>query len=221
MKTYLFIILLIITLAVFLISYNTIQESIDSSLPDSNKVDIANSESLRDFLGKMLYICNLDENSMYNNIKPSVCYKINKLYSYFDPIKNFLDDKTEEEIMTAYGPEEQQELAGQKVGQPNPMPIIGSNYDYYSLILLSTYIKMLKPYSDLNIWSQNDNGNPPSITSHCNYNDNESIQFKQCAKNMVTDIKTVLTYFQYQTDTTNALSYGDDASTVPGTVPKK
>jgi hypothetical protein len=97
MKTYLFIILLIITLAVFFISCNKIKESVDSSLPDSNQVVIDKSESLRDFLGKMRYICNLDENSMYNNIKPSVCYKINKLYSYFDPIKNFLDNKTEEE----------------------------------------------------------------------------------------------------------------------------
>lgn len=224
MKYYLFIILLIIliiTITGFNIPYNnTIKESLNSQLDDNNQVVIDSSESLRDFLGKMRYICNQNENGLQGNIKPNVCYKIYKLYTNFDPIKNFLDEKSEEEIMSAYGPEEQQELAGQKVGQPNPMPIIGSNYDYYTLILLSTYIKMLKPYNDLNIWVQNDNNNPPSITSHCNYNDNNSIQFRNCARNMLTDITRILTYFQYQTDTTNAISYGDGTDTGTGAVAK-
>jgi hypothetical protein len=219
MKQYLFIIILLITFAVFIISYNKVIETVDSQLPDNNQIVIDKSESLRDFLGKIRYVCNLNENSIYENIKPNVCYKIYKLYSYFDPIKDFLDNKSEEEIMAAYGPEEQQELAGQKVGQPNPMPIIGSNYDYYTLILLSTYIKMLKPYNDLNIWVQNDNGNPPNITSHCNYNDNNSIQFRECARNMLTDITRILNYFQYQIDTSNTVSYGDGSDTGTGAVP--
>jgi hypothetical protein len=205
---------------VFYISCNTITESVDSQLEDNYKVVIDKSETLRDFLGKVRYICNLNENGLINgNIKPNVCYKIFKLYTYFDPIKKFLDDKTEEDIMAAYGPEEQQELAGQNVGEPKPMPIIGSNYDYYTLILLSTYMKMLKPYNDLGIWVQNDNKDPPSITSHCNYNDHNSIQFRNCARNMLTDITRILTYFQYQTDTTNAISYGDGADTGTGAVP--
>jgi hypothetical protein len=220
MKQYLFIIVIvIITITVFFISYSKIIETADSQLPDSNKIVIDKSESLRDFLGKMRYICNLNENSIYENIKPNVCYKIQKLYSYFDPIKDFLDNKSEEEIMTAYGPEEQQELAGQKVGDPKPTPIIGSNYDYYTLILLSTYIKMLKPYNELQIWIHNENSNPPNITSTCNYNDHNSIQFRNCAKKMLTDITRILTYFQYQTDTTNAVSYGDGADTGTGAVP--
>ena len=78
---------------------------------------------------------------------------------------------------------------------------------------------MLKPYNDLRIWVQNDNKDPPSITSHCNYNDNNSIQFKKCAQNMLTDITRILTYFQYQTDTTNAISYGDGADTGTSAVP--
>jgi hypothetical protein len=223
MKQYLFIILLVITIAVFYISYDTVKESISgnvSQLPDTNQIIIDRSESLRDFLGKMRYIANLDENSIYENIKPSVCYKINKLYTFFDSVKEFLDNKTEEEIMKAYGPEEQQEIVGQKVGPAPPMPIIGSNYDYYNLILLSTYMKMLKPYHDLNIWSQNDNNSPPSITSSCSYNDNDSIQFINCARNMLNDIKNILTYFQYQSDNTNIVAYGDGADTGTGAVPK-
>jgi hypothetical protein len=220
MKQYLFIILLIITITVFFISCNKIKESIDSSLPDNNQIVIDKSESLRDFLGKMRYICNLNENSIHENIKPNVCYKIFKLYTYFESVKDFLDNKTEDEIMAAYGPEEQQEIAGQKVGQAPPMPIIGSNYDYYTLILLSTYMKMLKPYNDLKIWVQNDNKDPPNITSHCNYNDNDSIQFRNCARNMLTDITRILTYFQYQSDTTNVIAYGDGADTGTGAVPK-
>jgi len=221
MKQYLFIIILIITITVFYISCNTIKESIDSQLEDSYQVVIDKSETLRDFLGKIRYICNLNENGLINgSIKPNICYKIFKLSRYFEPIKNFLDNKGEEEIMTAYGPEEQPELAGQKVGQPPPMPIIGSNYDYYTLILLSTYMKMLKPYNDLGIWIQNDNKDPPSITSSCNYNDNNSIQFRNCARNMLTDITRILTYFQYQSDTSNTISYGDGADTGTGDVPK-
>jgi hypothetical protein len=225
MKQYLFIILLLIIFVVFFISFNTIKESNlgnISQLPDTDQIVIDSSESLRDFLGKMRYIANLDEHSIYNNIKPSVCYKINKLYTFFDSVKNFLDNKTEEEIMAAYGPKEQHEIAGQKVGLEPPMPIIGSNYDYYTLILLSTYMKMLKPYNDLNIWSQNDNNNPPSITSSCNYNDNDndSIQFINCARNMLNDIKNILTYFQYQSDNTNVIAYGDGADTGTGAVPK-
>jgi hypothetical protein len=80
-------------------------------------------------------------------------------------------------------------------------------------------MKMLKPYNDLGIWVQNDNKDPPSITSHCNYNDHNSIQFRNCARNMLTDITRILTYFQYQTDTTNAISYGDGADTGTGAVP--
>lgn len=218
MKQYLFIIVVIITITVFIISYNKTIEPNNSQLPDSNQVVIDTSESLRDFLGKMRYICNLNENSIYENIKPNVCYKIYKLYSYFHPIKGFLDNKTEEEIMETYGPEEQQEIAGQKVGEPKPTPIIGSNYDYYTVILLSTYMKLLQPYNDY-MWNQTDNSNPPNITSICNHNDNDSIQFRQCASNMLTDIKYILTYFQYQTDTTNAVSYGDGADNGTGAVP--
>jgi hypothetical protein len=219
MKQYLFIII-VITITVFFISCNKTIEPNNSQLPDNNQIVIDKSESLRDLLGKIRDVCNLNENSIHENIKPNVCYKIFKLYSYFDQIKGFLDNKSEEEIMAAYGPEEQQEIAGQKVGIPNPMPIIGSNHDNCNLILLSTYIKMLKPYNDLGIWVQNDNGNPPNITSICNHNDNNSIQFRQCASNMLTDITDILTHFQYQTDTTNAVSYGDGADTGTGAVPR-
>ena len=222
MKQYVLIILLLITIAVFFVSFNKIIETVDSQLQDSNQIVIDDSESLRDFLGKVRYICNLNENGMYENIKPNVCYKIFKLYTYFEPVKNFLDDKSEEEIMEAYGPHEQQEIAGKKVGEPYPTPIIGSNYDYYTLILLTTYMKMLKPYNDLGIWVQNDNNNPPSITSYCNNNnDNNTIQFRNCARNILTDITRILTYFQYQTDTTNMVSYGDSSSTGTGAVPNK
>ena len=82
---------------------------------------------------------------------------------------------------------------------------------------------MLKPYNDLGIWVQNDNNNPPSITSYCNNNnnDNNTIQFRNCARNILTDITRILTYFQYQTDTTNMVSYGDSSSTGTGAVPNK
>jgi len=224
MKQYLFIILLIITITVFFISYNTVIESLSSTssiVPDQNIVNIDNSESLRDLLGKVRYIVNLDENRMYNNIKPNTCYKISTLCSYFDSIKDFLDI-SEEEIMAAYGPEEQEETFGQPSGPKPPIPIIGSNYDYYNLILLSTYMKMLKPYNDLGIWVQNDNkDNPSTISSSCNLNDNTNIQFVKCAKNILTDIKLILSYFQYQTDTTNIIYYGDGADTGTGDVPKE
>jgi hypothetical protein len=197
------------------------KESVDSMIPDNNQIIIENSESLRDFLGKMRYICRLDQNTLYNNTKPTVCYKINKLYSYFDSVKNFLDNKTEEEIMKAYGPEEQGEIAGQKVGPKPPTPIISSNYDYYTLILLSTYMKMLKPYNDLNIWSESNNSEGKRVVkSLCDDNDNTSIQIVNCATNMLTDITNIIDYFQYQINTTDTIAYGDGADTGTGDVPK-
>jgi hypothetical protein len=222
MKQYI-IIIIIITICVFVFSTSyrsTIEGATTSSIPDSSQIVINNSESLRDFLGSMRYICNLDENTIKDNIKPSVCYKINKLYGYFYPVKDFLDNKTEDEIMAAYGPQEQPEIAGQKVGTPQAIPIINSNHDYNVLILLVSYIKMLQPYNDLDIWVQNDNNNPPSITSHCNYNDNDSVQFVKCAKEMLDKIKICLSYFQYQTDISNIVAYGDGSDTGTGDVPK-
>jgi hypothetical protein len=79
---------------------------------------------------------------------------------------------------------------------------------------------MLKPYNDLNIWVQNDNNNPPSITSHCNYNDTDSVQFVKCATKMLDKIRTCLSYFQYQTDTSNVVAAGDGTDTGTGNVPK-
>lgn len=223
MKQYLFIIIIVIISVITLnIYYNSIKESLNSMIPDNNQITIENSESLRDFLGKMRYICRLDKNSLYDNTKPTVCYKINKLYSYFDSVKHFLDNKTEEEIMTAYGPEEQGEIAGQKVGSKPPTPIVGCNYDYYTLILLSTYMKMLKPYNDLNIWSESNNAEGKRVVqSLCDYNDNTSRQIVNCATKMLTDITNIIDYFQYQINTTDAVAYGDGADTGTGDVPKR
>ena len=223
MKQYLLGLIIVITIIVFCLSYSQITETIESSsstLPDNNQIVINNSESLRDFLGKMRYICNLDENTIYDSVKPTVCYKINKLYTYFNSVKEFLDNKTEEEIMDTYGPQEEQVIAGQKVGPKPADPIIGSQYDYYMLILLSTYMKILKPYNDLKIWSQNNNESPPTITSHCSYSDNDAIQFVSCAKNILSDITKILNYFQYQPDKSNQKLYGDTAETGTGDVPK-
>ena len=199
MKQYIFIVIIItVCIFVFGTSYRSIIEGVTSTLPDNNQIVINNSESLRDFLGKMLYICNLDENTIKDNIKPTVCYKINRLYSNFYPVKDFLDNKTEDEIMNAYGPEEETEIAGEKVTvMPKIIPIINSNHDYNVLIILVSYIKMLEPYSNLKIWVQNDSNNPPSISTHCNNTDNDSIQFVRCAREMLNRIRICLSHFQY------------------------
>lgn len=223
MKQYIILIIIIIIIITFnyYTSYNSIFEGATSTMVDSNQIIIDNSESLRDFLGKLRSICYLDENSLYNSIKPNVCYKINKLYNYFYQVKDFLKNKSEEQIFEAYGPQEQTEIAGKKVGPKPDIPIISSNYDYNMLILLVSYIRMLKPYSELEIWYQNDNGNPPSITSHCSYNDKDSIEFVKCAKEMLTNITLCLDYFQYQTDDSNIQNYGDGLDTGTGAVPIK
>jgi hypothetical protein len=219
MKQY--IIIIIICIFVFSTYYqSTIEGVTTSSIPDNNKIIMNNSESLRDFLGSMRYICDLDENTIIDNIRPTVCYKINKLYSYFYPVKDFLDNKTEDEIMDAYGPQEQPEIAGQKVGTPQPIPIINSNHDYNVLIILVSYIKMLQPYSDLKIWVQDDSNNPPKITSNCGKTDIDSIEFRNCATEMLNKIRICLSYFQYQTDTSNIVAAGDGADTGTGDVPK-
>lgn len=220
MKQYI-IIIIIICIFVFSTYYqSTIEGVTTSSIPDSNKIIINNSESLRDFLGSMRYICDLDENTIKDNIRPTVCFKINKLYSYFYPVKDFLDNKTEDEIMDAYGPQEQPEIAGQKVGMPQAIPIINSNHDYNVLIILVSYIKMLQPYSDLKIWVQDDSNNPPKITSNCGKTDNDSIEFRNCATEMLNKIRICLSYFQYQTDTSNVVAAGDGADTGTGDVPR-
>jgi hypothetical protein len=222
MKQYIFIIV-IITICVFVFgtSYRSIIEGVTSTLPDNNQIVINDSESLRDFLGRMFYICNLDENTIKDNIKPTICYKINRLYSIFYPVKDFLDNKTEDEIMGAYGPEEETEIAGQKVSAiPKIIPIINSNHDFNVLIILVSYIKMLKPYSDLDIWVQNDSNNPPSITSSCTKTDNDSIQFVKCATEMLNRIRICLSHFQYQTDISKVIAAGDGADTGTGDVPK-
>lgn len=222
MKQYIFFIILIITMYVFYISScNPIKETITSSIPDNNMFVINSSESLRDFLTKMYYICILDENTVEqsSNVIPTVCYKINRLYFYFDSIKDMLDNKTEMEIMEVYGPKQQAVIAGQPVGEKPPNPIIASNQDYYTLIILFTYVKTLQPYNELHIWSKNAEGTP-TVTSHCNYNDNDSVEFVKCAKMMVKDITTLLKYFQYQVDTSDIISYGDTLDTGTGAVPK-
>lgn len=224
MKQYLLTILIIITLFIFSFSIFPIKESADttSNVPDSSQIIINSSESLRDFLGKMYYISNQNENDIINNIKSTVCFKINKLSSYLAPIANLLDNKTEDEIMEIYGPEKQEEIMGSKVGPKPPLPIIGSNYDYYTLILLCTYIKMLKPYQDLNIWQQNVSDNAVlNISSICNNQDDESVQLVNCARNLLDDIRKILSYFQYQSDTSNVVAYGDGADTGTGNVPRE
>lgn len=221
MKQYIIVIIVILCIFVFSKYYrSTIEGATTSIIPDNNKIIINNSESLREFLEAMRYICDLDENTIIDNIKPTVCYKINRLYSYFYPVKDFLENKTEDEIMAAYGPQEQPEIAGQKVGLPQAIPIINSNHDWNTLIILVSYIKMLEPYSNLKIWVQNDNNNPPSITSHCNYNDNDSIQFVKCAREMLNKIRICLSHFQYQIDISNIIAAGDGADTGTGDVPK-
>lgn len=224
MKQYLLIIILI-TLLTFFISSYPIKESVDttSNLPDNSQIVINSSESLRDFLGKMYYISNQNENDLNNNIKSTVCFKINKLSSYLDPIANLLDNKTEDEILQIYGPEKKQEVMGTKVGPKPPLPIIGSNSDYYTLILLCTYVKMLKPYKKLKIWEQNisDNATVPNISSFCNNQDNESIQLVNCARFILDDIRKILSYFQYQIDTSEIIAYGDGVDTGTGSVPRE
>jgi len=219
------LIIILITLFAFFISSYPIKESVDttSNIPDNSQIVINSSESLRDFLGKMYYISNKNENDLDNNIKSTVCFKINKLSSYLDPISNLIDNKTEDEILQIYGPEKQEEVMGKKVGPKPPLPIIGSNYDYYMLILLCTYVKMLKPYKDLKIWEQNisDNATVPNITSVCNNQDSESVQLVNCARFILDDIRKILSYFQYQTDTSDNVAYGDGADTGTGSVPRE
>lgn len=221
MKQYLFIIILI-TIFVFYISLNPIKESIVSTTQDNYQINISSSESLRDFLAKMYYICILDGNTLEPslNIKPTVCYKINRLYFYFNPIKDFFDNKTEFDIMEVYGPKKQAEIAGQPVGEKPPLQIIGSNQDYYTLIILFTYVKMLQPYNEMQIWAENEKGTSPSVTSICNYSDNDSTEFVKCANNMLKDITKLLKYFQYQIDDSSLISYGDTTDTGTGAVPK-
>ena len=226
MKRHIFIIILaIITITTFYISYSTIKESIDeSSIPDNNVIVIDSNKTLRDFLGKMRFICNLDENSIYNNIKPSICYKINRLQFYFSQVKDFLDNKTEEEIMSTYGyVDDRMEIptTGEKAGMPPPIPIIGSNADHNILIKLSVYMKILKPYSDRLIWQQNDSANPPSVTSACSYNTPEYIALVKSAKKILENIKTLLNHFQYQIDNSKTIAYGDGADTGTGNLPSK
>ena len=214
MKQYIFIIILIITIIVFYISLIPIKESIVSTIPDNDVIIVDSSESLRDLLAKMYYNCMLDSNTpTKDGDMPTVCYKINRLFGYFEKIKDLFDDKTEEEIMNVYGYKPRKTLAGQDVGEKPPFPIIGSNEDYVNLIKLFTYGKMLKPYNDLKIWSKNDN----VVTSHCSYNDSESNAFVKCADNMLIDIAKLLKYFQYQVDKTEIRYDGDSKSTGTGT----
>jgi len=214
MKQYIFIIILIITIIVFYISLNPIKESIVSTIPDNDVIIVDSSESLRDLLAKMYYNCMLDSNTpTKDGDMPTVCYKINRLFGYFEKIKDLFDDKTEEEIMNVYGYIPGKQLAGQDVGQKPPFPIIGSNEDYVNLIKLFTYGKMLKPYNDLKIWSKNDN----VVTSHCSYNDSESNALVKCADNMLIDIAKLLKYFQYQVDKSEITYDGDSRSTGTGT----
>jgi hypothetical protein len=214
MKQYIFIIILIITIIVFYISLIPIKESIVSTIPDNDVIIVDSSESLRDLLAKMYYNCMLDSNTpTKDGDMPTVCYKINRLFGYFEKIKDLFDDKTEEEIMNVYGYKPIKTLAGQDVGEKPPFPIIGSNEDYVNLIKLFTYGKMLKPYNDLKIWSKNDN----VVTSHCSYNDSESNAFVKCADNMLIDIAKLLKYFQYQVDKTEIRYDGDSKSTGTGT----
>lgn len=214
MKQYIFIIILIITIVVFYISFNPIKESIVSTIPDNDVIIVDSSESLRDLLAKMYYNCMLDSNTpTKDGDMPTVCYKINRLFGYFEKIKDLFDDKTEEEIMNVYGYKSVKQLAGQDVGEKPPFPIIGSNEDYVNLIKLFTYGKMLKPYNDLKIWTKNDN----AVTSYCAYTDSESNAIVKCADNMLIDIAKLLKHFQYQVDKSEIKYDGDSRSTGTGT----
>jgi len=194
----------------------------ESSLPDNSAVVINNNKSLRDFLGKMRFICTLDENSIYNNIKPNICYKINRLSYYFSQVKDFLDNKTEEEIMATYGyVDDRMDMpqTGQKVGIPPQIPIIGSNADYNALIKLTMYMKIIKSYSDRLVWQQNDNANPANVTSACSYNTPQYIALVKNARKLLNNIKALLDHFHYQIDTSNMIAYGDGPDTGTGSLP--
>jgi len=81
---------------------------------------------------------------------------------------------------------------------------------------------MLKPYQDLKIWQKNVSDNAvPNISSICNNQDDESVQLVNCARNLLDDIRKILSYFQYQSDTSNIVAYGDGADTGTGNVPRE
>lgn len=217
------IILVILILCSICISCFTIREGGDTSmLPDNSVIVIDTSESLRKHLRLMHYIATRNENEVDINDKTKVtlCYKINKLYSYLDPIKYLIDNKTEEELMEAYGAKKQPQIMGQPVGQPPPQPIIGCNYDYYTFIMLGVYMKMLKPYVDLKIWEQTINKkNNTVVISKCTETNPQTVQMLACARSVLRDLIAILEYFQYQTDTSHLIRYGDD-DTGTGNVPK-
>lgn len=220
MNKCIFIMIAMTTTFIFYMSLIPMKETL-STTEDNNKIEINNSENLRDFFEKMLYICNLDSNGGVDKtlgFTPTVCYKINRLYLYLNQVKDLLDAKTEAQIMDDYGPKQQQELAGQPVGNKPPLAIIGSNEDYRILIKLLTYAKMLEPYNEMKIWSKNEEGSGPSVTSHCNYTDIDSMEFVKCANKMLKDITKLLQYFHYQTES-NPISYGDTSDTLGGAFP--
>ena len=81
---------------------------------------------------------------------------------------------------------------------------------------------MLKPYNELNIWSESNNAEGKRVVqSLCDNNDDTSRQIVNCATKILTDITNIIDYFQYQINTTDAVAYGDGADTGTGDVPKR
>ncbi len=221
MKTYIFILICIITFTVFYISCYPIKESVSetSIIPNNDNINITTSEGLRDYLKKLYFVASRNENEVddITKSKVDICFKINKMYSYLDPIKNLLD-KSEDEMYLTYGAKSQPQIMEQPVGQKPPQPIIGSNFDYYVLIFLATYSKLLEPYATLKIWEQNPEGDKVRINTKCTSGKKEDKEVVKCAKIMMDDITNMLSYFQYQTDKSDMVALGDASDTGVGSV---
>lgn len=229
MRLIFYVTIILLIFLIYLYYSANIKETLDG-LTESQ--DVSNIENLRNFLEQLYTVTYTNENNIHssNNAKNTICYKINILGTYIQPVLDILDAKDMETLFKIYGSPQQ------PLGDPTgklPVPgVITSTQDY--IMLLQLYIagcnlKVFATSPQYLLWKEelnNQQNNPPQgntttspapqkkVTDKCELKDVADKPAIEYAMSLFNIIKRSLRHFHNQVSNTKTITPGDISDTL-------